>query len=186
MKARALTGLVGLMLLGDARAALPQPTQVLHEFTGYTYADGPASPLILATDGNLYGTTKQTGEAHRGTLFRMTPSGLLTTLHTFIGGDDGAEPVAALLQAADGYFYGTTSRGGAFDAGTVFRLAPGGQLNVLHAFAGSPDGAHPSAALIEAADGSFYGTAGGGDTGNGTVFRRRRRSYKRPMGPFTA
>src|SRR5262245_2156288 len=102
MRAGALASLVGLILVGGARVASPQPTQVLHEFTGYTYADGPMAPLILATDGNLYGTTKQTGEARRGTIFRMTPAGVVTTLHTFIGGNDGAEPVAALLQAADG------------------------------------------------------------------------------------
>ncbi|PYR33716.1 MAG: hypothetical protein DMF90_19830 [Acidobacteria bacterium] len=85
MTARMLAGLVGLILLGDAPAASPQPTQVLHEFTGYTSAEGPTAPLILASDGNLYGTTQQTGEAHRGTIFRMTPSGVVTTLHTFIG-----------------------------------------------------------------------------------------------------
>ena len=106
--------------------ASPQPTQVLHEFTGYTSAEGPTAPLILASDGNLYGTTKQTGEAHRGTIFRMTPSGVVTTLHSFVGGDGGAEPVAPLLQAADGSFYGTTSGGGDTDQGTVFRMTADG------------------------------------------------------------
>ena len=173
MRTRVLASLVGLILVGGARVASPQPTQVLHEFTGYASADGgPTAPLILASDGNLYGTTKQTGEAHRGTIFRMTPSGVVTTLHTFIGGDDGAEPVGALLQAHDGSFYGTTSKGGRFDNGTSFRISLGGQLDILHVFAGSPDGAGPGAALIQVADGSFYGTTvEGGDTGNGTVFR---------------
>src|SRR5262249_2551814 len=97
MRARVLASLVGLILVGGARVASPQPTQVLHQFTGYTSAEGPTAPLILASDGNLYGTTKQTGEAHRGTIFRMTPAGVVTTLHTFIGGADGAEPEAALL-----------------------------------------------------------------------------------------
>src|SRR3989442_7652604 len=84
VRARVLGGLVGLILVGG-RVASAQPTQVLHEFTGYTSAEGPSAPLILASDGNLYGTTQQTGDAHRGTLFRMTPSGVVTTLHTFIG-----------------------------------------------------------------------------------------------------
>ena len=129
MTTRALAGLAGLMFLGAASVASAQPTRVLHEFSGYTSATGPTAPLIVASDGNLYGTTQQTGDSHRGTIFRMTPSGLLTTLHTFIGGDDGAEPVAALLQASDGSFYGTTSKGGRFDRGTIFRMSlgrPGG------------------------------------------------------------
>ena len=172
MRARALASLVGLILVGGARVASPQPTQVLHEFTGYTSAEGPTAPLILASDGNLYGTTKQTGEAHRGTIFRMTPSGVVTTLHSFVGGDGGAEPVAPLLQAADGSFYGTTSKGGRLDRGTIFRMSLGGQVDILHAFAASPGGQGPASALVQVADGSFYGTtSGGGDTDQGTVFR---------------
>ena len=74
----------------------------------------------------------------------MTPSGVVTTLHTFVGGDDGAEPVAALLQASDGSFYGTTSKGGRFDRGTIFRMSLGGQVDILHQFTDSPDGAGPA------------------------------------------
>lgn len=91
----------------------------------------PFGALIRATDGNLYGTTHEGGANKSGTIFKITPSGTLTTLHCFTGGD-GASPSAALIQATDGDFYGTTAHGGSFNCpttsagcGTVFRLSMG-------------------------------------------------------------
>jgi uncharacterized repeat protein (TIGR03803 family) len=98
----------------------------------------------------------------------------VTVLHAFAGGTDGASPSAALIQAADGNFYGTTPTGGAAGLGTVFQMTPGSPwtVTVLHAFAGGTDGASPSSALIQAADGNFYGTTStGGAAGLGTVFQ---------------
>ena len=144
----------------------------LHVFTGG--ADGAYSraPLIQATDGNFYGTTRYGGTLNAGTVFQLTPSGTLTTLHAFTGGADGAYPYGSLLQATDGNFYGTTREGGTLNAGTVFQLTPSGTLTTLHAFAGGADGAYPEAALIQAVDGTFYGTAyQGGIDDNGTVFK---------------
>src|SRR6267378_1166542 len=98
---------------------------VLYTFTGGT-TDGatPNAGLIQATDGNFYGTTVNGGAFSTGTVFQLTPAGTLTVLHEFAGGTDGAAPVAGLIQAADGNFYGTTTQGGASNAGTVFQLTP--------------------------------------------------------------
>jgi uncharacterized repeat protein (TIGR03803 family) len=86
---------------------------------------------------------------------------------------DGANPRAGLIQASDGMFYGTTSGGGGFDAGTVFRMAPDGKrFTLLHSFVGYPtDGSDPGG-LIQGPDGTLYGTtSGGGTNATGTVFQ---------------
>ena len=146
---------------------------VLHTFTGGP-ADGADSDgaLIQTADGNFYGTTSAGGVSGRGTAFTITPAGVVRILHSFTGGADGAAPRAALVQGRDGSFYGTTSAGGAADAGTVFRMTADGSVTILHAFTGGPiDGAGPHAALIQSADGTFYGTtSAGGASGAGTVF----------------
>ncbi len=131
------------------------------------------------TDGNFYGTTSRGGASGNcpgpyvsgcGTVFKITPSGILTTLHSF-NYTDGSEPWAGLVQASDGNFYGTTEWGGAYGAGTVFEVATAGTLTTLHTFDGT-DGYSPLGALVEATDGNFYGTTmEGGANGSGTVFR---------------
>ncbi len=136
-------------------------------------ADGsaPYAGLILGTDGNFYGTT-ESGGAHRnnGTIFKITPKGVLTTLHSF-NSTDGANPYAPLMQASDGNFYGTTESGGAHILGTIFKITPAGTLTTLHSF-DSTDGSSPEAHLIQAGDGNFYGTTyNGGTEGYGTVFK---------------
>jgi uncharacterized repeat protein (TIGR03803 family) len=93
-------------------------------------ADGcsPNAGLVQATDGNFYGTTYWCGANYiYGTVFKMTPGGLLTTLHSFCSQSncpDGANPWAGLVQATDGRLYGTTY-GGDFSLGTVFSLDVG-------------------------------------------------------------
>jgi uncharacterized repeat protein (TIGR03803 family) len=95
---------------------------------GGTNGSNPYAELILASDENFYGTTSQGGSAGwngPGTIFRMTPNGVLTTLVSFTGTNGpfaGANPQASLVQGSDGHFYGTTSAGGSYNAGTVFRL----------------------------------------------------------------
>ena len=108
---------------------------------------GPSSPLIQATDGNFYGTTLEgSGTTHPGygTVFKVTPSGTLTVLHAF-DATDGEKSLGALVQGADGNFYGTTSFGGAASGfgGTVFKITPGGTLTTLHSFDGT-DGKAPT------------------------------------------
>lgn len=127
-------------------------------------ADGlfPMSGLVLGTDGNFYGTTNQGGNqtTNTGTIFKITPQGKLTTLHTFClqsGCADGANPVGALIQAIDGNFYGTTSHGGSNDWGTVFRITPSGVLTTIYSF-WPFSGPLPLAGLTYGPDGKFYGT----------------------------
>jgi len=162
---------------------------VLHTFSG-AYATPPegGSPggrLILARDGNFYGTTYSGGNvqayANQGTIFKMSPTSAFTTLHMFDnihGTVDGANPYAGLIQGADGAFYGTTRFGGSSGAGTVYRFH-GSTVTVLHSFVEQPveffpEGAYPDAALVQASDGNLYGTTstfGALPTSNGTLFR---------------
>lgn len=166
-------------------AAIPSSAQVLttlHSFDGY---DGsmPYAGLVQATDGNFYGTTvygpSSSANAGFGTVFRIAPDGSMTMLHSF-NSSDGAAPHGALLQASDGNFYGTTLEGGGSQncdrgCGTVFKITPGGILTTIYSFcaqSGCSDGSAPSSTLIQATDGSFYGTTGiGGTNDYGTVFK---------------
>jgi uncharacterized repeat protein (TIGR03803 family) len=138
----------------------------------------PLAGLIQASDGNLYGTTAfgstRAGAPSAGTVFKITPTGELTTLYAFCidGGtcNDGEEPVSCLVQGVDGNFYGTTINGGPSRYGTLFKITPGGALTTLYVFK-STDGALPYAGLIQASDGNLYGTTlAGGAGGYGTVF----------------
>ena len=142
----------------------------------------PFAGLIQATDGNLYGTTNGNGANGWGTVFKITPSGTLTTVYSFTncGGSctDGYEPFAGLVQATNGNFYGTTLVGGAniFD-GTVFEITPSGALTTLYSFCAQTnctDGEAPSTSLVQGTDGNFYGTTVAGGSGTppvGTVFK---------------
>jgi uncharacterized repeat protein (TIGR03803 family) len=152
------------------------------------------SGLIEGSDGNFYGITLVGGQFGRsgtrgGTVFKVTPTGTLTTLHTFCSEEDpktgncfDGDGPTDLIEGSDGNFYGTTSGGGANGAGSVFRLTPSGMLTILYSFCSKgnpntfscPDGADPGA-VIEGSDGNFYGTTRtGGEFGNdnrdGTAF----------------
>jgi uncharacterized repeat protein (TIGR03803 family) len=153
----------------------------LYNFDGRD-GEGPTG-LVQAADGNFYGTTFFGGShlcsyfGHDcGTVFKITPSGTLTTLHSFEGAD-GAGPRAGLVQGANGDFYGTTNLGGANGTGTVYKVTRGGTLTTLYSFCSQIPpicwgGGYPVAGLVQATNGKFYGaTEGGGDYGDGTVFK---------------
>jgi uncharacterized repeat protein (TIGR03803 family) len=156
----------------------------LHSFcasSGCPDGSGP-NGLTLAADGNLYGTTYTGGESSchtsetNGTFFQLTPAGALTTLAVFCA-PTGYLPDSALVQAANGNFYGTTLAGGdgtRVAYGTVYEMTSSGSLTSLYSFCletGCPDGKIPMA-LTLGTDGNFYGiTSGGGaNSGKGTVF----------------
>ena len=158
----------------------------LHSFcsqSNCTDGEYPEAGLIQATNGNFYGTTYEGGANCApdgcGTIFKITPSGTLTTLYNFCsqsGCSDGYYPEAGLIQASNGDFYGTTTFGGAGGVGTVFKITPSGTLTTLHSFCSQSncaDGEYPEAGLIQATNGNFYGTtyAGGGANSRGTVFK---------------
>ena len=182
---------------GDGTVFKITPTgklAVLHNFNG-TDGTGPNGPLILATDGGFYGTTVWGGHPPTcsqavgcGTVFKITAAGDLTTLYNLCSETncaDGAWPTGGLIQATDGNLYGTTNVGGANGNGTVFKITRAGGLTTLYSFCSRTnctDGYGPWAGLIQATDGSFYGTtmAGGANTacsnqwsqtGCGTVFK---------------
>jgi uncharacterized repeat protein (TIGR03803 family) len=144
----------------------------LVSFSGRDGID-PEGGLLQSADGNFYGTTADGGRYSRnGTVFRMTTNGTLSTLYSFTGGNDGANPVAGLVRGADGNFYGTTEHGGTNGSGTVFKIMTNGTLSALYSFTGGSDGANPAAGLVLGTDGNFYGTAeSGGANGSGTVFK---------------
>ena len=158
----------------------------LHSFCSQTGCpDGsPPTGLVQAASGDFYGTTMYGGASGLGTIFRITPSGTLATLYSFVCSQsacpDGTEPSAGLVQATDGNLYGTAN-GGANAGGTIFKITPSGTLTTLYSFCfqtGCTDGAYPSAGLVQATNGNFYGTTseggiGGACTGGGcgTVFR---------------
>ena len=109
--------------------------QVLFSFSG-TNGSNPNAGLVQGSDGNFYGTTYFGGANSNGTVFRMTPGGLLTTLVSF-NGSNGMWPEAGLVQGSDGNFYGTTSSDGASGLGTVFKMTPAGVLTTLVVFNGT-------------------------------------------------
>jgi uncharacterized repeat protein (TIGR03803 family) len=141
----------------------------LYSFTGHGDGGAPTS-LLQASDGMFYGTATQGGIAGYGTLFRVSTNGSFLPLYSFSGGSDGAHPTASLMQAKDGWLYGSTSSGGSFGGGTIFRITTSGDFELLYSFSGD-DGVVPGA-LVEATDGWLYGTTSSGGVSNyGTLFR---------------
>jgi uncharacterized repeat protein (TIGR03803 family) len=159
----------------------------LYSFTGGADGYAPIGQLALGADGNFYGVTRRntiSGLSFYGTIFKITPAGALTTLYSLNGIEDrtdGAYPFAGLIQGSDGNFYGVTLTGFDLDLegtiydssdGTVFRVTPSGAYATLTDFNNSDDGSSPEASLVEASDGSLYGTTTtGGPGGHGTIFR---------------
>ena len=176
----------------------PQGTlTILHNFN---YSDGanPYSGLIQGADGNFYGTTFAGGAncpsiRGCGTVFKMTPTGTLTTLHNFCSlrnCADGSGPNAGLVQGTDGNLYGTTTTGGGGvgapgGSGTIFRITTAGTLTTLYRFclqSQCPDGGAPYGGLLQGTNGTFYGTTTyGGSLTQGTVF-----SLSVGLGPFVS
>lgn len=138
----------------------------------------PQTGLVLGSDGNFYGTNPGAGGAgfYASTIFKVTPSGNVTTLYTFCAQPncrDGTGPFASLILGVDGSFYGTTDEGGGQPGcGTVFKITQDGVLTTLHRFDCSKGSPNPRAPLVQATDGNFYGTTiGAGANNAGTVFR---------------
>jgi uncharacterized repeat protein (TIGR03803 family) len=166
--------------------------KVLHTFTGTTDGAIPQGSLIFDKAGNVYGTTTWGGLHNAGMVFELSSDGngnwTETILYNFQGSSDGEAPTAGLVMDGQGDLYGTTQLGGISNGyctsgcGVVFAMSPGSSgwnYQVIHSFAGVPDGALPNSDMIVDADGNLYGvTAGGGSyygcagyyAGCGTVF----------------
>jgi uncharacterized repeat protein (TIGR03803 family) len=154
---------------------------ILYKFKGGT-VDGAHSVAGLIQDsaGNLYGTTSGGGGLGYGTVFKLTPAGTETVLHSFASGPaDGAFPRAGLIQDSAGNLYSTTNGGGGLGYGTVFEITPTSVETILYSFgSGGTVGALPNAGLIRDSAGNLYGTTSygginrnGTTIGNGTVFK---------------
>jgi uncharacterized repeat protein (TIGR03803 family) len=156
--------------------------------------DGTSAALVLATNGGFYGTTLGnsgggSGNGSDGVAFFITPAGALTPVHNFcdvlengicVG---GLTTLAPMMQAWNGYLYGTTSRAGAFGQGTIFKMTPRGAVTTLYSFCGTldqgtcVDGADQISGLVQGPNGELYGTATDGGTaapgtvGDGTIFQ---------------
>jgi uncharacterized repeat protein (TIGR03803 family) len=171
---------------GVNRGTVFKITRRGHESVLYSFcpnyphcSDGfdPSAGLIIDASGNLYGTTYAGGSNSLGTVFEVAPDGTETVLYSFAGGNDGADPAAAVIADSSGNLYGTTYNGGTAGFGTVFKLAANGTETVLYSFQGGSDGANPSASVIEDANGNLYGTTYYGGSSNcsgsgcGTVFK---------------
>jgi uncharacterized repeat protein (TIGR03803 family) len=157
--------------------------KVLYSF-GKKKDDGasPNAALIMDSAGNFYGTTVGGGlngcSLGCGTVFKVSPTGRETVLYRFgKTNNDGIWPDASLIMDSDGNLYGSTSKGGANDKGTIFKLSPDRVETVLDSFTGeNGDGANPVAGLIMDSAGNLYGTTSNGgksicDDGCGTVFK---------------
>lgn len=144
--------------------------QVFETIFSHNEGWNPWANLVQGSDGNFYGTTEKGGSNSSGTVFKMTPSGEITTLISFHD-KIGAGPQAGLVEGDNGSFYGTTRSGGRSSRGTVFKITPEGELTTL-VFFEQENGAHPRGPLVKGSDGNFYGTTdGGGANWAGTVFK---------------
>lgn len=158
---------------------------VLHSFRGYpTDGGNPPGGLIRDVAGNLYGTTSEGGsgpctiyQSGCGVIFKVSTTGEETVLHSFAGyPTDGSTPYSWLARDSAGNLYGTTSDGGAYGDGAVFKLDTTGNESLLYSFTGGADGANPGAGLFRDAAGNLYGTTESGGprgcySGCGVIFK---------------
>lgn len=172
---------------------------VLYSFCGRAGCPDGAEPyagVVLDGAGNLYGTALlggdnacgcPVGSSGCGTVFKLTARGRFSVLHTFSGTPDAACSIAGLTLDRRGDLYGTSTKGGTGDVGTVFKISESGQESVLHSFTGTPsDGGFPYAALISNPTGTLFGTTeGGGVKGAGSVFEMDRSGKESVLHSFS-
>ncbi|MFL5788511.1 MAG: choice-of-anchor tandem repeat GloVer-containing protein [Flavisolibacter sp.] len=147
--------------------------QVIHAFNNNAVEGSyPFGSLIVGTDGLLYGNTNIGGPNGTGTIFKMTTTGTLTVLHSYVQVTEGGNPSGSLLKGFDGNYYGLTIRGGVSLYGTAFKISSTGTFKVLNSFNGGIQGSVPFESMIQAIDKGLYGTtSGGGSTDNGAIFK---------------
>ncbi|WP_158267480.1 choice-of-anchor tandem repeat GloVer-containing protein [Adhaeribacter arboris] len=145
---------------------------VLKHLDFATTGANPRGSLVQGKDGSFYGMAGSYGPSSYGTIFKITPGGTFTLLVSLPDNNQGNAPYGSLVQGKDGYYYGTTSQGGKYGNGTIFKMCTDGTFTTLHSLNINTDGAYPEGNLIQATDGNLYGTApSGGSKGYGTIFR---------------
>jgi uncharacterized repeat protein (TIGR03803 family) len=172
---------------GTVFKVTPKGTQtVLYSFMGGSDGYLAQGGVIMDTSGNLYGTTSLGGESGLGMVFKLTPDGKETVLHSFTGDGDANNPAASLIMDDTENLYGTAQSGGSKGVGAVFKLTPDGRESVLYSFAGGNDGINPACSLIIDANGNLFGTTpAGGANGSGTVFKLTAAGKEKVLYAFT-
>jgi uncharacterized repeat protein (TIGR03803 family) len=152
--------LTAALLLAAAHPLHGQSETVLHSFGKGTDGNTPLAAPVLDTEGNLYGTTINGGTYTQGTVYKVTPSGTETILHSFdVNGHDGADPAGGLVRDTKGNLYGTAEGGGTDGCGAVFELTASGTETILYSFeVNGTDGCFPIAGLVRDTKGNLYGT----------------------------
>lgn len=154
--------------------------KVLYSFTGGADGGSPYGGVARDSAGSLYGTTYGGGAAGKGVVYKVSPSGQETVLHSFTGGADGGSPYAGVILDSAGNLYGTTYYGGGtgctLGCGVVYKVDAAGSYTVLYTFTGGTDGAYPYAGVIRDSVGNLYGTTylGGlhpANLGSGVVYK---------------
>lgn len=170
--------------LGTVFKMTPQgKITILHTFSG-TDGSNPIGQLIQATDGNFYGTTKSGGSGLYGVVYKITPTGVFTILNNFANNGLGSSPVAGLVQATDGKFYGMAFSNPGVSSGLIYQITSTGGYTILHEYLSkNKDGASPQTALIQHTSGVLFGDTYSGGTGTscacGVLF-----SMDMGLGPF--
>jgi uncharacterized repeat protein (TIGR03803 family) len=151
--------------------------KVIRQLVYSSDGGSPQGSLIKGLDSNFYGMTTTGGAKNAGTIFKISPNGVIfTVIRTLTTATDGSNPSGSLFLAKDSLFYGTANFGGTFGGGTIFKInSTGTVFNVLKHFnpaATDSNGYNPKGNLIQASDGNFYGlTSSDGKKKAGVIFR---------------
>jgi uncharacterized repeat protein (TIGR03803 family) len=137
-----------------------------------THGFSPIAPPTQGVDGYLYIPVSEGGTLYCGTILKLSTAGVINETYDFPCGPGGSFPIGPLVQASNGNFYSTTQDGGTNGEGTIYQVTTGLAVTVLHSFGATfGDGTFPSAGLLLATDGNYYGaTSDGGAEGDGTLF----------------
>jgi uncharacterized repeat protein (TIGR03803 family) len=162
---------------------------VLYNFAGGSSDGcGPNGALLRDSAGNLYGTTYSCGASSAGTVFKVSPAGKETLLHSFTGTDGGYPFLTALLMDAKGNLYGVTELGGTSSYGVLYKLSKAGKLTVLHNFTGgTSDGCLPTGTPVMDKNSNVYGTTtscGAAPGGDGIVWKVSRKGVETVLHNF--
>jgi uncharacterized repeat protein (TIGR03803 family) len=165
-----------------------------HFFNNDTNSYNPYAGVVQAADGNfygtslnggVYGTSLNRGAQESGAIFKLTPAGAFSVLHSFTNGPDGITPFAGLIQATDGNLYGASFQGVSSFYGTIFRVKTSGAFSPLYSFGGIPDGGNVIGSLIQGSDGKLYGSASTeGSNGFGALFTLTTNGVFEPLWSF--
>ena len=147
---------------------------IAYNFVGSPDGGGPGGTVVFDAAGNMYGTAQYGGINGYGTVWKMSPSGTVTTLYSFQGANDGSKPVGNVALDSLGNVYGVAVNG-SLGYGTLWVINTLGTFTILHQFTGQSDGAYPGAGPTFDANGNLFGTTYGGASiggnyGEGTIW----------------